>query len=208
MHATRARRFPAALETNRSKESPMKMRLAIVALALGACSEAPLAPAPDAARVATANAANTKGSGLTLDIVPTVTLPLGLGGSITIDQAVVTNFALVENTVGQIVGVQATGTLSGTAVDALGNLVGVSAQPFVADAAVTSSGPGQCSAVTIDLSSLNINGLGLVTGTVPANVDVKSSGAVGSLLCNLGQALSGLGGGAQGLINALNNQIS
>ena len=189
----------------------MKIKLAILALALGACSEAPLAPAPDAARTtapSVPSAANTKGSGLTLDIVPTVTLPLGLGGSITIDQAVVTNFALVENTVGQIIGVEATGTLSGTAVDALGNLVGVSAQPFVANVAVTSSGPGQCSAVTLDLSSLNINGLGLVTGTVPANVDVKSSGAVGSLLCNLGQALSGLGGGAQGLVNALNNQIS
>ncbi|MFL5561003.1 MAG: hypothetical protein ACJ79K_05975 [Gemmatimonadaceae bacterium] len=148
-----------------------------------------------------------KGSGLTLDIVPNVTLPLGLGGRITIDQAVLTNFALVENTVGQIIGLQATGTLSGTAVDVAGNLVGVSARPFVANVSLTSSGPGQCSAVSLDLSSLNINGLGLVTGTVPANVDVKSSGAVGSLLCNLGQALAGLTGGAGGLVNALNNQI-
>ena len=185
----------------------MTAKIALLALALGACSEAPLAPAPEAARVAAPSAASAKGSGLTLDIVPTVTLPLGLGGSVTINQAVVTNFALVENTVGQVIGLQATGTLSGTSVDALGNLVGVSAAPFVADVAVTSSGPGQCSAVTLDLSSLNINGLGLVTGTVPANIDVKSSGAVGSLLCNLGQALSGLGGGAQGLVNALNNQI-
>lgn len=46
-----------------------------------------------------------------------------------------------------------------------------------------------------------------MTGTVPANVDVKSSGALGSLLCNLGQALAGLSGGTQGLVNAVNNQI-
>jgi hypothetical protein len=188
----------------------MKRGLALLALALGACSEAPLAPpasAPSAARVAAPSAASRKGTGLTLDIVPHVTLPLGLGGSVTIDQAVLTNFSLVENTVGQIIGLQVTGTLSGTSLDALGNLVGVSAQPFIANVAVTSSGPGQCSAVTLDLSSLNINGLGLVTGTVPATIDVKSSGAVGSLLCNLGQALSGLGGGVQGLVNAVNNQI-
>ena len=190
----------------------MKMRLAAALLVLGACSDHAIAPTEPAMTSATAatrpsQAPAQKGSGLTLDIVPNVTLPLGLGGSITIDQAVVTNFALVENTVGQIIGLQATGTLSGTAVDVAGNLVGVSAQPFVANVSLTSSGPGQCSAVTLDLSSLNINGLGLVTGTVPAKVDVKSSGAVGSLLCNLGQALAGLTGGAGGLVNALNNQI-
>ena len=190
----------------------MKIRLAAALLVLGACSDNAVAPTQPAMTSATAatqrsQAPAQKGSGLTLDIVPNVTLPLGLGGSVTINQAVVTNFALVENTVGQIIGLQATGTLSGTAVDVAGNLVGVSAQPFVANVALTSSGPGQCSAVSLDLSSLNINGLGLVTGTVPANVDVKSSGAVGSLLCNLGQALAGLTGGAGGLVNALNNQI-
>ena len=190
----------------------MKMRLAVALLVLGACSDKASSPTQPGATSATAatqpgQAPAQKGSGLTLDIVPNVTLPLGLGGSITINQAVVTNFALIENTVGQIIGLQATGTLSGTAVDVAGNLVGVSAQPFVANVALTSSGPGQCSAVSLDLSSLNINGLGLVTGTVPANVDVKSSGAVGSLLCNLGQALAGLTGGASGLVNALNNQI-
>jgi hypothetical protein len=153
------------------------------------------------------------GSGLSVNVVPNVTLPLGLGGSITINQAVITNFALVENTVGQIVGLDVTGTLTGTAVNAVGGLVGVNASPFTAEASVTSSGSGQCSLVSIDLSSLNVNGLGLVTGTLPLNVSGKGSGAVGSLLCNLGSLLSGLGAGlsggsgAQGVVNALNNQI-
>jgi hypothetical protein len=177
-----------------------------------ACSEAPVAPRtvqPGSVRL---QQAPPKGTGLSVDIVPTVTLPLGLGGSITIDQAVITNFALVENTVGQIIGLQVTGDLSGTAVDALGNLVGVNAQPFTANVNVTSSGPGQCSLVTLSLSSLNLNALGLVTGTLPISITGKGSGAVGSLLCNLGQALSGIGSalggsGASGLVNALNNQI-
>jgi hypothetical protein len=185
---------------------------ALVILGVTACNEnitSPRALSPGELL----HAAAPKGSGLTLNIVPNVTLPLGLGGSVTINQAVISNFALVENTVGAIIGLQATGTLSGTAVDVLGNTIGVNANPFTADVAVTSSGPGQCSLVTLDLSSLNINGLGLVTATLPANVSVKGSGAVGSLLCNLGSLLSGLtsglsgGSGAQGVVNAINNQI-
>ena len=186
----------------------MKMKLAALALVLGACSEAPVAPESRLARTERPSAAQAKGSGLTLDIIPNVTLPLGLGGSVTIDQAVVTNFAVIENVVGQIVGVEVTGTLTGTAVDAVGGLVGLDATPFTANLAVTSSGFGQCSAVKLDLTGLNIDALGLVTGTVPATVDVKGSGAVGSLLCALGQALSGIGSGLNGIVNALNNQIS
>jgi hypothetical protein len=193
----------------------MKSAVALLALPLGlvvACSDAPVAPHTVQPGSVQLQQAPPKGTGLALDIVPTVTLPLGLGGSITIDQAVITNFALVENTVGQIVGLQVTGDLSGTAVNAVGGLVGVDAQPFTANLSVTSSGPGQCNLVTLDLSSLNVNALGLVTGTLPINVTGKGSGAVGSLLCNLGQALAGIGsalggGGAQGLVNALNNQI-
>lgn len=196
----------------------MKSRMAALALplsaalvlGLGACADAPTAP--PSATPGRVLAQQVKGTGLSLDIVPSVTLPLGLGGSITIDQAVLTNFAVVENTVGTIVGLRVTGTLSGTAVDALGGLVGVDAQPFVADLGITSSGPGQCNLVSLDLSNINLNALGLVTGTVPVNVTAKGSGAVGSLLCNLGQALSSVGtalGGssAQGLVNAINNQI-
>lgn len=185
----------------------------LVALGLvAACTDTPSAPAARAVPGPSMQK-GIGGSGLAVDIVPNVTLPLGLGGSITINQAVVTNFALVENTVGQIVGLDVTGTLTGTAVNALGGIVGVNASPFTAEASITSSGPGQCSLVTIDLSQLKLNALGLVNGTVPLNVTAKGSGAVGSLLCNLGNLLSGLGSGltgspgAQGVVNALNNQI-
>jgi len=184
----------------------------LFALGAGACGENPVSPRP-VTPGPSLQAAAPKGTGLAVDIVPNVTLPLGLGGSITINHTVITNFALVENTVGQIVGLQVTGTLTGTAVDVLGNTVGVDVDPFTADVAVTSSGPGQCSVATLDLTGLNVNVLGLVTGHLPVNVDAKGSGAVGSLLCNLGNLLSGLlsGGtaspGAQGVVNALNNQI-
>jgi hypothetical protein len=182
-------------------------------IAIAACSENPTAPVRRPAPNPTMQK-GIGGTGLSVDLVPAIKLPLGLGGSITINQAVVTNFALIENTVGQIVGLDVTGTLTGTAVNAVGGLVGVNASPFTAEASITSSGPGQCSLVSLDLSGLNLNALGLVTGTVPLNITAKGSGAVGSLLCNLGQALSGLGsvlgggtGGAQGLVNALNNQV-
>ena len=188
----------------------------VALVAIGACNENPSAPSPSPSeRVTPAPSMQSGigGTGISVNIVPTVTLPLGLGGTININQAVITNFALVENTVGQIIGLDVTGTLSGTEVTALGGVVGVNANPFTAEASITSSGPGQCNLVSLDLSGLNLNVLGLVTGSVPLNITAKGSGAVGSLLCNLGNALSGLasggtgGAGAQGLVNALNNQI-
>jgi hypothetical protein len=53
-----------------------------------------------------------RGSGLSLDSITGLTVPLiGQLGDVVTDQAVITNFALVENTVGQIVGLEATGVL-------------------------------------------------------------------------------------------------
>jgi hypothetical protein len=180
---------------------------------MGACGENPSAPSRQALPSASM-AKGIGGTGLGVDIVPTVKLPFGLGGSITFNHAVVTNFALVENTVGEIVGLDVTGTLTGTEVDAVGKLIGVGTSPFTAEASITSSGPGQCSLVSLDLTGLNADLLGIVDATVPLSINAKGSGAVGSLLCNLGQALGGLGsllgggtGGAQGLVNALNNQV-
>ncbi|HEX4685059.1 MAG TPA: hypothetical protein VH277_20240 [Gemmatimonadaceae bacterium] len=153
-----------------------------------------------------------KGTGLSLDIVPNVTLPLGLGGSLVVNQAVISNIQAVE-LLGQVVGLDVTGTLSGTQFDAAGKLVGATTDPFTSELSITSSGPGQCSLVTLNLSNLTVNASPIADVTLPANVTVKGSGAVGSLLCNLGSALSGLtsglsgSGGAQGLVNALNNQI-
>ena len=178
-------------------------------LALGACGESPTAPGlTPVGEASFARGNRPPGSGLDVDIVGTATFPVVGGASVTITDAVITNIALVESTVGAIAGLEVAGTLTGTRTDVLGGTVSFEAVPFTADLAVTSSGPGQCSAVMLDLTDLDASALGLVDVTVPATVDVKGSGAVGSLLCNLGSLLGSLtGGGVGGLVNAINNQI-
>jgi hypothetical protein len=150
------------------------------------------------------------GSGLVLDSLTGLSVPLiGHVGDVTINQAVITNFALVENTVGQIVGLEANGVLQLT-----GGVLGtdVVTENFTTTVNVTSSGPGKCDLVTIDLGMINVDALGVASINVPAaTLTGSSSGAVGSLLCNLGSVLSGLTGGgagaAGGIVNAINNLI-
>src|SRR5438270_8293199 len=77
-----------------------KHAVAFAALVIvGACSETPSSPSARS-MAGPSMQKGIGGSGLSVNVVPNVTLPLGLGGSITINQAVITNFALVENTVG------------------------------------------------------------------------------------------------------------
>jgi hypothetical protein len=148
------------------------------------------------------------GSGLVLDSLTGISVPLiGSLGNVNINQAVITNFALVENTVGQVIGLEAEGVLQLT-----GGVLGtnVVTENFHTLVTVTSSGPGKCDLITIDLGPINVNALGVATVDVPAaTLTGRGSGAVGSLLCNLGAVLSGLigGGAAGGLVNAINNQI-
>jgi hypothetical protein len=189
-----------------------RMALLTVPLALGlsACSDGPAEPS----RIApprVVQAANAPGSGLVLSSLTGLKLPVldALGvtlGDVTVNQAVLTNFTLIENTVGQIVGVQVDGVLQLT-----GGLLGtdVVTQNFSTTATVTSSGPGQCSLISINAGPINIDALGVATVDVPAaTLSGKGSGAIGSLLCNLGSVLSGLGsGGARGLVNAINGQL-
>jgi hypothetical protein len=116
---------------------------------------------------------------------------------------------LVEDITGAIVGLEATGTVTGT-LTATG--VPIVDERFTSTLGITSSGPGQCDLVTIDLGPLTIDALGLVTADVPtAELTGRGSGAVGSLLCNLGNALSGVIGGVtrgvRGLVNAINRLI-
>jgi len=146
------------------------------------------------------------GSGLVLNSLTGVTVPLiGQLGDVNINQAVITNFALVENTVGQIVGLEATGVLQLT-----GGVLGtnVVTQNFDTTVSVTSSGPGQCDLITIDLGAIHVNALVANVDVPAATLTARGSGAIGSLLCNLGAALSGItGGGAGGIVNAINNLI-
>ena len=179
-----------------------------LALAVGACGGDPLGKPLDASTQKQA----AKGTGLVLDSVTGISLPLiGKLGDVNIDQAVITNFALVETTVGQIVGLEVDGVLQLT-----GGVLGtdVITENFTTTASVTSSGPGQCNLVTIDLGQISIGApLGASVNVPAATLTAKGSGAVGSLLCNLGNLLGGLTSGtgapagAGGIVNALNNLI-
>ena len=179
-----------------------------LALAVGACGGDPSGKALDASTQKQA----AKGTGLVLDSVTGISLPLiGKLGDVNIDQAVITNFALVETTVGQIVGLEVDGVLQLT-----GGVLGtdVITENFTTTASVTSSGPGQCNLVTIDLGQISIGApLGASVKVPAATLTAKGSGAVGSLLCNLGNLLGGLTSGtgapagAGGIVNALNNLI-
>ena len=179
-----------------------------LALAVGACGGDPSGKPLDASTQKQA----AKGTGLVLDSVTGISLPLiGKLGDVNIDQAVITNFALVETTVGQIVGLEVDGVLQLT-----GGVLGtdVITENFTTTASVTSSGPGQCNLVTIDLGQISISApLGASVKVPAATLTAKGSGAVGSLLCNLGNLLGGLTSGtgapagAGGVVNALNNLI-
>ncbi|HWC74407.1 MAG TPA: hypothetical protein VG454_10770, partial [Gemmatimonadales bacterium] len=132
-------------------------------------------------------------------------LPLiGQLGDVTINQAEITNFAVVENTVGQIVGLEANGVLQLT-----DGLLGsqVVSKDFNTTVSVTSSGPGQCNLITIDLGQISIDALVASVDVPAATLTAKGSGAVGSLLCNLGQALQGLTSAVPSLVSAINGQI-
>jgi hypothetical protein len=180
----------------------------VVALGLAACG----ADVSDKALDRSAHTqAKAQGTGLVLNSVTGITLPLiGKLGDVNVNQAVITNFALVENTVGQIVGLQVDGVLQLT-----GGVLGtnVLTENFNTTASVTPSGPGQCTAVAIDLGQISVNALVANVDIPAATVNAQASGAVGSLLCSLANALSGLAGGtgaapgAGGIVNALNNQI-
>lgn len=184
----------------------MRKRLAVLVLplALGlACSENPSAPAATAA--APVLFQQQKGTGLTLNSVTGLHLPLiGKLGDVTIDQAVITNFALVENTVGQIVGLEAEGVLQLS-----GGVLGtdVVTQDFLTTLAVTSSGPGQCDVVSLDLGPIDVNALVAQVDVPAATVTARGSGAVGSLLCSLGQLLNPVTQGVRGVVQALNGLI-
>ena|SRR5438067_2305752 len=177
--------------------------LVLPVLAGFACAEQPTSP--NVTYNSAIMAQKVKGTGLVLNDVTGVSLPLiGKLGDVTIDQAEVTNFAIVENTVGQIVGLQADGVLQLT-----GGVLGtdVVTQNFSTTVAVTSSGPGQCDIVTLDLGPINVNALVAQVDVPAAMIDAKGSGAVGSLLCNLGQLLNPITQGVRGVVQALNNLI-
>jgi hypothetical protein len=153
-------------------------------------------------------AKNVSGTGLVLDDVTGVSAPLiGQIGTVTINQAVITQLGVVQDLAGNIIGVDVTGTLQATG-GALGT--DVVTQNFTTDALILSSGNGQCDVLTVDLAPITLDALGgAVSVDVPqASVTPRASGAVGPLLCNLGSLLNAPVGqvtsAVRGIVNAIN----
>ncbi|HVD05361.1 MAG TPA: hypothetical protein VNB89_05070, partial [Gemmatimonadaceae bacterium] len=129
---------------------------------------------------------------------------------VVINQVNVTRLVLVEDVVGNIVGLQAEGVLKLT-----GGVLGtdVITEDFLTQVHVASSGPGQCDVVSIDLGPIAIDlPLGLASVDIPAaQVTPRASGALGPLLCNLGNLLDGpldtITSGVRGIVNAINRII-
>ena len=180
-----------------------------VALALCGCADAPTAPTPAHAPSVSTFQRNERGTGLVIDNLTGLTLPLiGQIGDVVVDQANITHLVLVEDVVGNIIGVEAEGVLRLT-----GGVLGtnVVSEDFLTQLHVASSGPGQCDVLTVDLGPITLDALGGAVSVDAPQVDVtpKASGAVGPLLCGLGQLLqapvSGLTGAVRGIVNAINN---
>jgi hypothetical protein len=181
------------------------------ALALSACSENPVGPGTTSVSALGSGPAFAKsatGTGLVLDNLTGLSLPLiGQIGTVTINQAVITQLVLVQDLAGNIIGVDAQGALQLT-----GGVLGtnVVTQNFTTQALILSSGKGQCDVVTIDLAPITLDALGgAVSVDVPqASVTPRASGALGSLLCNLGRLLNAPIGqvtsAVRGIVNAIN----
>jgi hypothetical protein len=185
----------------------MKSRMAAfvlpVAIGLAACSDDPVSPEPEPgatlaeeamaqaeAVLADAQQVQQQGSGLVLESLTGLTLPL-IGvplGDVVIDEAVITRFAIVENVVGAIVGIEVEGLLQLS-----GGVLGtdVVTEDFRTLVTVASSGPFSCRLIGIDLGPITLDALGeAVRVDVPvATVNTGSSGVVGILLCLLGRLL-------------------
>jgi hypothetical protein len=185
-----------------------------IALALSACSETPVGPGTTSVSALGSGPAFAKsvtGTGLVLDNVTGLSLPLiGQIGNVTINQAVITQLGVVQDLAGNIIGVDANGVLQLT-----GGVLGtdVLTQNFSTDALILSSGKGQCDVLTVNLAPITLDALGgAVSVDVPqASVTPRASGAVGPLLCNLGSLLNAPVGqvtsAVRGIVNAINQII-
>jgi hypothetical protein len=179
-----------------------------VSLALSACSDTPMGPGTTSVSALGSGPAFASGTGLVLDNLTGLSLPLiGRVGTVTINQAVITQLVIVQDLAGNIIGVNAQGALQLT-----GGVLGtnVVTQNFTTQALILSSGKGQCDVVTIDLAPITLDALGgAVSVDVPqASVTPRASGALGSLLCNLGSLLNAPIGqvtsAVRGIVNAIN----
>jgi hypothetical protein len=181
----------------------MNRRMALLALPLAfgltSCGGEPTAPtAAPPGQVMLQEQRPERGTGIALEDI--VGLPVI--GDVTVTQVVISEFSIFLG------GLQASGTITGTTIDALGNAITVT-NDFTTDVLVSSTGPGGCDVVTVDLAPIGADVFGVVGVDVPvANVTTQGKGPVGRLLCALGSLVNGVAGGVvRGLVNALNNLI-
>jgi len=175
----------------RDRKGTVKLILGLSgALIVAACSEPPTAtqrlmPTGAPSR----QVGDTSGTGLVLQSLTGLQLPLiGSLGDVVIDQVNLTHLVLVQDILGNIVGLEAEGVIKLT-----GGVLGtdVITEDFLTQVHVVSSGTGQCDVLTVDLGPITLDALGTgVSVDVPqADVTPRASGALGPLLCSLGQAL-------------------
>jgi hypothetical protein len=169
-------------------------------LGLAACAENPVAPQRPAiseAPLLQQGGRPQRGTGLALE---NILDGLPLVGTFQVTQVVITEFS------NPLAGLQVQGTISGFELSAPGITI---TDEFTADVLISSSSSGRCSLVTIDLGPLNTDLLALVgVDLKEASLSGQGSGALGPLLCNLGQAVNAVAGGAvRGLVNALNRLL-
>jgi hypothetical protein len=185
-------------------------------LVIGACGKEPVAPEPGLSPNDGPVLQNSlvRGTGIVLESV-TGTRVLGIDiGDVVVRQAVIKEFGIVEDLAGNIVGLEAIGEVQLT-----GGILGmdVVTEDFRTGVGVVSSGRGQCDIVTVDLATpeepIELDVLGR-TGFVDlpaAEVTARGNGALGSLLCNLGQLFQGpisqVTRSARGLVNAINRLL-
>ena len=180
----------------------------LVAVGIGGCGETPVSPVSPESTETVAAFQVHPGTGLVLENLTGVTVPvLGIPlGDIVIDQAIITDLKVIEDAVGNIIGLEAEGVLQLT-----GGVLGttVLTEDFTTILGITSDGPGQCDIVTIDLGPIDVTRLDpLARVDVPAaTVTGRGSGAVGSLLCNLSALLNLPGRVVRGIVQALNRLI-
>jgi hypothetical protein len=199
---------PAEMEGNMYRNGRLVLALAVLGMA--GCAESSTSPR-SSLHPTSPTFAKSDGTGLVLDNVTGITLPLiGEVGNVVVKQTNLTHLVLVEDAVGNVIGLQAEGVLALT-----GGVLGtdVVTQHFLTQVNVASSGPGRCDVLTVDLGPITVDALGsAVSVDLPqAAVTPRASGALGSLLCNLGRVLqqpvNGATSAVRGLVNAINQLL-
>ena len=101
----------------------------------------------------------------------------------------------------------ATGTLTGTATDALGTVTEITQSFTDIPLSLLNADGGKCDILQLDLGPLDLDLLGLVVNLSPISLNVDAVPGAGNLLGNLLCSVAGLLDGPNPLGNVLNNLL-